>query len=91
MRNKAYQLLLMTDSSDDSKVRDTVKRINDDLRYLSPSSSPEAYELESRMSTLIDSMASDVYFKFDGVKSTETLEMKFGDYDFYYKQRKNIY
>lgn len=91
MRNKAYQLLLMTDSSDDPKVRDAVKKINDDLRYLSPSSSPEAYDLECRMSTLIDSMASDVYFKFDGAKSTETLEMKFGDYDFYYNQRKNIY
>lgn len=91
MRSKAYQLSLMTENQDSKKVKDAVKRMNDDLRYLSPNGSQEAYDLECRMSAVIDSMISDAYFRSAGVMSSETLETKFEDFEFLYKQRKNIY
>ena len=91
MRSTAYHLSIMINDHDNSKVKEAINRINDDLRYLSPSSSQEAYELESRMSALIDSMISDPFFRSIGVKSSEMLETKFDDFEFLYKQRKNIY
>lgn len=91
MRSKAQRLSIMAEKSDNKAIKSAVARMNDDLRYLSPSGSSEAYELECRMSVILDSMLSDTYFRSNGMQSSETIEAKLNDYELLYEQRKNIY
>ncbi len=93
LRSKAQKLALMADKPNESSrsIKSAIDRINEDLRYLSPGSSSEAYELECKMSSMIDDMLSDAYFKSADMHSTETLEAKISSFELLYKQRKNIY
>ena len=91
MRTKAQRLSMMADKLDDNTIKAKIDSMNEDLKYLSPSVQSEAYELESRMSAVIDSILSDAYFCFGKAYSTETLEAKLSEFEFLYNQRKNIY
>lgn len=93
LRSKAQMLSSFDDdlgnmSSDMVKA---IKKIDEDMRYLSPSSSSEAQELESQMLTVIDSILSSGCFRAGGNGSYELLEAKLKEFDLLYKQRKNIY
>lgn len=91
MRKKAQQLSIMAGKVDNKDVKAAVERINENLRYLSPSGQQEAHKLEGLMSAALDSILSDSYFSLGNAYTTETLEAKFDEFDRLFNQRKNIY
>lgn len=90
LRSKAQMLSSFDDNLGNmsSDMVKAIKKIDEDMRYLSPSSSSEAQELESQMLTVIDSILSSGCFRAGGNGAYELLEAKLKEFDLLYKQRK---
>lgn len=66
------------------------KRIEENMRYLSPSDTPDARELDSRLLILLDTIIRDPLVTSDAGAGSEQLKKKFDEFDVLYKERKSI-
>ena len=91
LRNRASKLSAMTSSLDgNNPVRIGAKRIEENMRYLSPSDTPDARELDSRLLILLDTIIRDPLVTSDAGAGSEQLKKKFDEFDVLYKERKSI-
>lgn len=89
LRTKSASLFAMAQGVNDNALRNEIKKINENMEYLSPSDSVQAQELERGMVALMNAMLSDGFFMGTGDKNA--LETKLRDFDALYRQRKTIY
>lgn len=92
LREKSAQLAATVSSvsATNRNFSDAVAKIAENMRYLSPNDSPEAYELENYMCTVLDMMLSDDYLRSGGMNGAEPFEAKLRDFDALYRQRKSL-
>ena len=74
-----------------SSVRIAAEKIAEDMRYLSPSDSPDAQDIERRMLAALDAILMDSFFVSGGSGSAEVIEGKLSLFDDLYRERKSIY
>lgn len=89
LRSKSASPNAMAQGIEDNAIRSAVKSIEENMRYLSPSDSEMAQDMERKMVALMDAIMSDGFFAGRGDKTA--LESKLRDFDALYRQRKIIY
>lgn len=89
LRYKSASLSAMAATIEDKALRGQISRIEENMRYLSPTDSEYAQDIERKMIALMDAIMSDGFFSGAGDKNA--LESKLRDFDALYRQRKIIY
>ena len=69
---------------------EAVKKLSDDLRYLSPSSDTAAVELENKMFILLKEIIADPVFSTPGASNSNAVK-KLAEVTLLFRQRKTIY
>lgn len=91
LRNRAGRLQAKASVLDSrNSIRISAEKIAEEMRYLSPSDSKDAQELERRMLVALDTILMDSYF-ISGDGSADILEDKIRNFDALYRERKTIY
>lgn len=75
---------------DQEQIKVLVKKLGEDVRYLSPSDRKTAQSLEKEMLALVDGIAADPVFRGNPDCSTEEIMKKLNELDLLCRQRKNI-
>lgn len=91
LRNRAAKLTAMTSSLEsENKIRANARKIEENMRYLSPSDNPEAREIELQMLAKLNAILNDPLLTSSAGAENASLSGKFNDFDVLYKERKSI-
>lgn len=92
LRDKAKRLAAMTSGLEkNAPARVLAEKIAEDMRYLSPSDTSAARDLERRLLAKLDAILMDSSLTSGVDFISDSLQSKFSEFDTLYKERKNIY
>jgi len=92
LREEGNQLALAADrlGEKDKDLKESIKKLAGDFRFLSPSDNERAIELEDRMIRLLEELNADRIFANSENRDLTSVREKVGELDYLYKQRKSI-
>ena len=73
------------------ELKESIKKLSEDFRYLSPSDNNHAVELEQRMLVIVDDLLTDRYFTMSENMDKSLVEKKIDELNVIFNQRKKIY
>lgn len=91
LRSRSSKLIALTsglESDNPNLVR--ARKIQENMRFLSPSDTPQAQELDRRLLIQLDTIIRDPLLTSAAGAQPESLKKKFDEFDVLYKERKSI-
>ena len=91
LRNRSSKLIALTSTlENDNPNLINAKKIQENMRFLSPSDNPEARELDRRLLTALNNIISDPLLASSEGAQSDSLKRKFDEFDVLYRERKSI-